>query len=261
MKIMISAEGVTDAGWDDWTGGDFKANQGPIQVYITRILEVSGFPSDNIEFIKYDRKIEKKKRKSRDHFTHYGKAVMGARGHGQEAAIMRAAASREKCAAAVFHVDSDRPAGDANDWTVCNKHFCEVRAEILTGFDDGKNGCFLIPCVPVKMMESWLLADENAIIAVSPKPNQMVKNIAPKKPELLWGDKKNSSSNYPKRVLERVLAEYGLSYNRSTMADISYEQDLDLVKERCEISFQPFYEDILAFAGKWSDAADGGEDS
>lgn len=245
MRIMISAEGVTDAGWEDWTGSTFETMPGPIQVYITRILRETGALGDGtIDFVKYDRKAEKRRRKANDHFTHFGKAVIGAKGHGQEAAIMCAAARQSGCDAAVFHVDSDRPEGNAKDRRTCEKHFSKMCNEVMTGCGENKEACPLIPCVPVKMTESWLLADENAIIAVSDQPDQDSKRLVPSSPELIWGDKDDLESNYPKNALKRVLGEYRIGYNRAAVSDIAQNQNLKLVCERCDISFGSFFEAI-----------------
>ena len=60
------------------------------------------------------------------------------------------------------------------------------------------------------------------------------------KPELLWGDKSDPQSDYPKCVLNRVLKECHTTACQDEFVKIAKAQNLDTVKERCPISFSDF---------------------
>ncbi|MBF0231556.1 MAG: DUF4276 family protein, partial [Desulfamplus sp.] len=137
--------------------------------------------------------------------------------------------------------DADREQGTKNSPNESEKRFKKVYSEIIEGvmYEDQ---IVYIPMVALKMIESWLLSDEGAFercFGQSPESPQL-----PKKPELIWGKKEDPQSDYPKNYLKRVLAQFKAVDCRETYFDIANAMDVDLVKERCSISFRRFYEDI-----------------
>jgi hypothetical protein len=92
-----------------------------------------------------------------------------------------------------------------------------------------------IPMIPLRMLESWLLADAQAFFTAF-----NTKVILPKDPELLWGDKHDPSSNYPKHVLERILNPIRQTSCRQTFCDIAINMNLATLEQKCPISSKPF---------------------
>lgn len=104
-----------------------------------------------------------------------------------------------------------------------------------------KFSCLAI--VPKETIESWLLADEHAYIAIfGSKPTHL-----PKKPEDVWGEKKDPASNYPKHVIKRVLMQYHKTPNRDVYAEIAEQCNIDTLRIRCPISFDRFFTDLHKF--------------
>jgi len=72
--------------------------------------------------------------------------------------------------------------------------------------------------IPLKMIESWLLADEIAFTTCFGKPP--TRPPLPRQPELIWGDENDQTSNHPKIILKRVLDQYkSQSYYRDIYQD------------------------------------------
>jgi hypothetical protein len=92
--------------------------------------------------------------------------------------------------------------------------------------------------VPKEMIESWLLADENAYPSVPKNPK------LPSKPEDLWGNK--DDPNHPKKYLVRVFSQFYMSDNRDTYAQIIEKTNIETLKRRCK-SFNQFYTDMQTF--------------
>lgn len=69
-------------------------------------------------------------------------------------------------------------------------------------------------------------------------------DVLPSKLELIWGEKNNPASDYPKNYLKRVLEQYYQKPDRETYIDIADEISIETLKEKCPISFRRFYEDF-----------------
>jgi hypothetical protein len=92
------------------------------------------------------------------------------------------------------------------------------------------------------MIESWLLADENAYPSIPNNPQ------LPSKPEEIWGQKDDPNSNHPYNYFVRVLSQFGLSDDRGTYARTAEKSGVDVLKRRCSESFGQFYADMQTFA-------------
>jgi hypothetical protein len=92
--------------------------------------------------------------------------------------------------------------------------------------------------VPKEMIESWLLADENAYPFIPKNPK------LPSKPEELWGNK--DDPNHPYKYLVKVLSQFNISDNRDTYAQIAENTNIETLKRRCK-SFNQFYTDMQTF--------------
>jgi len=98
--------------------------------------------------------------------------------------------------------------------------------------------------VPKEMTESWLLADVKAINSLGDGTIHV--NMS-QNPENLWGDKHDANSNYPKYYLIRNLDQLGVEYNSESCTRIAENTDIEILKQRCPISFGQFYTDMQSF--------------
>jgi hypothetical protein len=127
-----------------------------------------------------------------------------------------------------YHQDADKKYHEVYD--AINSEFQGLKEKI---------GFHCLAIVPKEMIESWLLADENAYPLV--QKNQKL----PSKPEDLWG--KPDDPNHPYKYLIRVLSQFNLSDNRDTYAQIAENTNIDVIKHRCQVSFGQFYKDMQLF--------------
>lgn len=112
----------------------------------------------------------------------------------------------------------------------------------LQGLDGEIN--YAIPMVSLRMIENWVVADTKAFEECFGKCPEI-----PNKPELLWGDKNNPKSDYPKHYLQRIVRSMGKKYEMINVSSELYceiveQQDLNEVAKKCYISFRKFYEDF-----------------
>lgn len=145
----------------------------------------------------------------------------------------------------IFYCDADKEQGERNtDEHVCKKLFRRVYDEVMKGVEaaDIENQV-VVPMIPLKMIECWLLADESAFINAFDLPSVSL----PSHPELIWGDHKNPDSNYPKRYLERVLCSKEgkrIDSNLENYHLLAEHISIKTLCDRCKISFQCFYDDF-----------------
>ena len=145
----------------------------------------------------------------------------------------------------IFYCDADKEPGKKNtDPHVCRNRFEQVRREVLEGCEKtGIEGMKLVPMIPLKMIECWLLSDEVAYKILYKIENPLL----PRTPELIWGDEKDPKGNYPKNVMRRILSQKRgaeIPMNMETYQQIAEKTDINVLKERCPISFQSFYDDL-----------------
>jgi hypothetical protein len=108
---------------------------------------------------------------------------------------------------------------------------------------ENKFGIKGIPMLPIRMIENWLLGDEDAYtISFGRKPHSPK---LPKKPEFIWGSKYDINSDYPKHYLKRVLNQYNELIETTNYINIMENINIDRLKETCSYSFGKFYEQII----------------
>lgn len=104
----------------------------------------------------------------------------------------------------------------------------------------------IIPMIPLKMIECWMLADEG-----SHKKLFGLKNPGlAENPELIWGEIKDPSGNYPQRFIRRVLEKVkgGKAVcDRNTYFGIAEATFAEVLCERCNIIFPKFCDDFVFF--------------
>jgi hypothetical protein len=136
-------------------------------------------------------------------------------------------AERDDVSYIAYHNDAD-------------KEYSKTYGEIKSEFDDLKN-FHCVAIVPKEMIESWLLSDENAYPTIPENPK------LPSKPEEIWGQIDDKSSNHPYNYFVRVLTQFKLSDNRDTYSRIAENTNIEVLKQRCPISFGQFYTDMQSF--------------
>lgn len=234
MNIGVTGEGPTDYGKADY-GNPGKWIEGPIQVYLRRIAADNNAKL-NLEVI--DRaEIQKIKLQRRQLNGISGKAI--------PARKFYIKCKENKIDHGVYYCDADRAAGESNsNIHQLEKRHNEIYDEVKVGMYDDNN---FIPAIPCRMIENWMLADENNIreLFLLNKIEYSVHNV-----ESLWGKDNDQSSNYPKNIFERMKKASknkdikGLS-NRELFCEIAETQNLEKVRENCRISFERFYDDYV----------------
>lgn len=212
MKILIMGEGPTDVGYIDNQTGFVE---GPVCVLL----------------------------------RHSQRSLRTLHGQGKYAWWEKEKAIEEGADVALFYCDADREGGeDSRDRKNCKKRFDEVKKGIEDGFAayEGENQVRTMAVVAVKMIESWLMADPESFNKAfgKPKNSKSNRNMFPKNPELEWGAKNQPQSNYPKNQIKRILDQYQQEPNRDTFRKLAEEANIDVLKEKCPISFSDFYNQV-----------------
>ena len=118
-----------------------------------------------------------------------------------------------------------------------------VYTNLKEKFSDYASKLSCLAIVPKEMIESWLLADEQAYVAAfGKKPEHL-----PKNPEEIWGEKDKPDSNHPKRIMDRILGQYRKESTKYTYTEIAERCSIETLKIRCPKSFGRFYDDMQGF--------------
>lgn len=208
---------------DEW-------EEGPVQPIIRKSINV------DIIFEYATREDVKEKRLQR---------ARGLKGHGRKAYALCLIARSMDIDHIICYVDADRSTSSSKSAADARKRFREVYEEIRSGFQQfsAERSATSIPMIPLKMIESWLLADETAFATCF--GNTPTNPALPSKPELIWGDENVPASKHPKNYIKRVLDQYqGSSANRETFKDIAENMDINILRARCPLSFERFYQDV-----------------
>lgn len=145
----------------------------------------------------------------------------------------------------IFYTDADRGENSGKEMKQAEKHFIMVYSEVKDGLEMNKPEDEFIPMIPMKMIENWLLADEgiynNEYGKIPTNPS------LPKQPELIWGNKEDPKSDYPKNYLSRVLADVSKGKEKSSQevfCRLIQYLNIDIIRDRCPISFERFCQDF-----------------
>ncbi|MET1250183.1 DUF4276 family protein [Sporolactobacillus sp. STCC-11] len=133
----------------------------------------------------------------------------------------------------IYYGDTDKETGSKNSRLNARRESKEAYDQAFEAFEFFHvNG---IPVIPLRMLESWLLADPSSFAQAFGRCIQL-----PSDPEFLWGDKRDPSSNYPKHVLKRVLSQLNQIPSNETYCQIVAHLNLDTLQKKCPISSSPF---------------------
>lgn len=230
-KVLLCGEGPTDYGRQKY--GSTEWEEGPVQSIIRRSVQVEV----DIEFTCATKKDVKKVRIQR--------TSAKLKGHGVKAYQLCVIASElGDIDNIVCYVDADRDPGSSKSAQDAKKRVDYIYNEINMGFAQfsATRSDSSFPMIPLKMIESWLLADEIAFTACFEKPP--TNPPLPRQPELIWGDENDPTSDHPKNYLKRVLEQYGKQGTIELFICIAKNMATDILRRKCPISFEPFYQDV-----------------
>lgn len=236
-KILVYGEGPDDYGWKDSRG---KWHQGSIGYLLQKCAKEMQIELE-IEYVEKEFIDGKKKIKLA------ARRLRNVDGKGIPARRFSVYAVTHGYTRGIFYCDTDKsPAGSQKDEANCRKHFEKVYCDVVQGLQLAENEHWEgVPMISLKMIECWLLSDKKAYkqrFGSEPKRMKL-----PSKPELIWGEKNNPSSDYPKNYMKRVLEQYHEEPDRELYTAIAEETSIDTLKEKCPISFKKFYEDFSGF--------------
>lgn len=214
-RMLLVAEGVTDSGWKsyDKKAGKHIEHDGVLQVLIKKCI---GNPEHEIICASRDG-IKKEV------------TLLPRRLNAEDIKRERLVrfATKKECDCIAYHMDVDK----------CE--FSERYNQIDTLLSTARErGIICIPIAPMKMLESWLLADEGSFPSIPKNP------ALPKKPEEIWGEKTNPDSNFPKNYLKRVLGQFNLEPTREIFVELARDASINVLRQKCPISFQRFFDDL-----------------
>lgn len=216
-RVLLCCEGVNDFGRSSFDGEEWSSSDGVVQAIIRKIL-----PNINWDFVPKSRKnisdfkIQRKTKSKKE----------------KRALQLAALAKKENCYHIVYHRDED------------NKGFEAIYEEVEALFEIARAKEYhCIALVPMHMTESWLLADKSAFEKVySRQPS--VPSL-PAKPEEIWGEK--GTDKHPKKYMEKVLKQFNANSCTEIYVEIAQNCDLDVLRQKCPVSFGRFCKAIAAF--------------
>ena len=238
MKMFLTGEGPTDCGRQvyDKKTGQHAWEDGPVQVYIHGVapdLQIDTYGKQELKALSSERKTRRNKR-----------SMQGLSGHGEKAFFVAQIAAEKGYDITAMYVDADKDSGSAQkDAVSCQRRYDSVKGEVLAGLERG-GASRPLAIVPMKMIECWILGDQNAFIRVfgkAPDPAQF------KNPEFLWGNEDNPKSDYPKNRLARILAQCGRESSQDTFVMIAEASDLQTMCQTCPISFADFIKQLESY--------------
>lgn len=239
IRIAVVGEGSTDYGREEYDpkSGVYKWAEGPIFSIIQNTAEQIG---QEVLLEAVNKKDVYKMRRQR-----CLSKLHGLSGKANDSARFSFYLAMHRYQYGIFYCDADKEASKRNtDLSVCRKLFRRVHEEVLNGcMAAGVEDLKVIPMIPLKMIECWLLADEKAYQELFGIRNPDL----PTEPELIWGEIDNPKSNYPKNYLKRVLekaSQADVVLNRETYKRIAESTDIETLKRKCAISFLQFYRDF-----------------
>jgi hypothetical protein len=133
-----------------------------------------------------------------------------------------------RCSHIAYHRDADH-----NNYEMVYHAVDDVLKKIK------KSGLHCLAIIPKEMIESWLLSDKDAY------PSEPCRPALPSKPEEIWGNKE--SDNHPKQYLKRVLEQFHHEPSPEVYADIAENSAIEVLRNRCPVSFGQFCDDMRDF--------------
>lgn len=234
MKIAITGEGNTDYGKRDYSTKKWLS--GPAMIYAENIAKEQGMKVELFPIEKEDVKRVKLQ----------GRSTKKISGRGIPARKFKILMNKENCDGGIFYCDADKESGaKSSDHSAVNKYYQKVYEEVSMGLDSDK----AIPMIPLSMIECWLLGDKTALEKVF--KTEIDQNKLSLKPEYIWGNKTDPSSDYPKNYFVRLIRGLAGKYkdydsNQEDFNEIASHASSSILRKSCPISYARFYSDFIA---------------
>jgi hypothetical protein len=217
LKAIVCGEGPTDVGVREYGSGVW--NNGPAISFINNTSPIE-LLIDGISLTELENKVPILQRRK-------------PKGFGTKALRLSRYAKMNNIDVAICYVDCDKK----QDIDLFAKRYQEIN----DGFKQAVTGVVGIAMIPKRMIESWLLSDENSYKSLFGKIPEHPR--LPNKPEELKGDKHDPDSDYPKHYIKRVLDQYN-QRGTAWYYDLASNSAIDTLRRKCPISFEQFYQDI-----------------
>lgn len=221
INILILGEGPTDVGRPDGNGG---WQNGCLLHLIEKIN-----PKKTLKFLPVQKADLPK--------TIHKKGTKKFEGHGKniEKLIFHSSLKRINHNIVVYFGDTDKKSGTKNTPVQAKHASQQAYAQAYDALNFFNKKGFAI--IPLRMLESWLLADE-----VSFEKTFGTKIQLPKNPEYLWGDKNDPDSNHPKNLLDKILTALNSKSSQQVFCELVQNINLASLCSKCPISIPPFLE-------------------
>lgn len=154
-------------------------------------------------------------------------------GHGARALLAKRAAALGNFDAVIYMADADST--DVRRWR-------EIEAQIFEGFSRIESAVVGLACIPMSASESWLLADAAAWQNITGNGALSL----PRNPETIWGERDDPDADHPHRYFARICDESNQADGHDVRLRIAQVIDIPTLRNRCAISFEPFYQTLLA---------------
>lgn len=225
IRVMILGEGPTDVGTED---GDGNWLEGCIPQLIKKVN-----PQVSLEFVPI-----KKNSFSIVTLPKNGKKKFQGHGKNIQKLIIYSQLRKIQYDLIAYYGDTDKESGTKNTPLQAQRASSEAYQQAHDAFDFFQKDGFAV--IPLRMLESWLLADEQSFHITFGERISL-----PTHPELLWGDKHDPNSDYPKHALQRILRDLNSSSDRQTFCNLVQNIEIITLLQKCPISFPPFYNKAL----------------
>lgn len=211
VSMIITADGRTD---------------GPIQVLMHKFdntLQITCIDKEGIRKLRSNHRLQK--------------SLRSVKGHGIYALLLAHIAKETGYDTVAMYRDGDREQGTRpKNEHACRTRYDELKKQIETGFEYSGCGLKSIAIIPMKMIESWLIADSHCFTeAFGGEQKEFVSH-----PELSWGDKDDPHSPHPKCLMRAALDYYGQVANREVFCELAKYANISEIARKCPISFPNF---------------------
>lgn len=221
IDVLILGEGATDVGIPNGFG---QWEKGCIMILIEKINEQVTLNYIPVQKYSLPKTLPKK---GQEKFKGHGKNV--------QKLVMYSHLKKIKHDMVVYYGDTDKESGVKNTEIQARKASKQAYEQAHVALDFFNKKGFAI--IPLRMLESWLLADPTAFEKTFDRQVEL-----PNNPELLWGNKNDPESQYPKNTLNRILSSLGTISTRQVFCDLVQNINPEKLYIHCPISFPPFFD-------------------
>lgn len=240
LDVLLTGEGADDYGWREF--GSLNWEEGAAAKLIHKCAKAQDV---QIHLAFVDRQEVERVRLQR-------RSMQGLSGKAIPARKFYRYIRENKYFYGIYYCDADRSTGSSNTVKEAKKRFKEVYEEVEKGANPGLDARRIIPMIALRMIESWLLSDKKAFEIVYGEKVVGEAGVSfPAKPEYLWGKEEDPQSNYPKNYLKRICQSFNrkhkILFDRRLYADLAEQIDIEMLCEKCPVSFGTFRKDFDAY--------------